>query len=1194
VGCSIFIAAVGAVVSADAAEASRPNFAVSIFNVYAGLPSNVASVVCQTHDGYVWIGTEGGLARFDGVRFTVYRVSNTPALPANLIRVLMEDRSGSLWIGTQRGLCRYRDGVFERIGLDGSAIARMAEGHDDTIWLATLDKGLWEFGPHGLVSHASDPGMPDAASFLMLHVDAGGRVWFAPSNGSLHYFENGTAHRFEFHDAPFERVSWFIQSAPGTYWMTTEKGVFRLRDGQLRPFGPEQGLAAGSINWMGVDRKHRVWIVTNSLHCLQHPDDDRFITITVPGVENCRSIVEDREGSYWVGSAGDGVARIRRSGFRMAAPEGAPLGDNPRTVGIGRDGSVWAGLAGEGLAHLDSAGHTEVLTGGGLLWSVLPASDGSVWVGTRASLFVMKNGNRREVPEYQGIRALLEDSTGAIWIGAENAGVVRYKGGEFTSWSSRIQALQPASVAIRVPIAMAFAEGADGAIYIGLRDTGGLVTVRGETVSVESPSADAPTEDIRAIFPDAEGNIWLGTKSRGLAVHSQGRWWNPDTLSEPFSDHVSAVMEDEVGRLWLGTPKGIVWAPKQDLLAIAHGEPARGTFRLALASDGVRPGVVGAGSFPNSGKAPDGTLWFATRRGLTVVDPREIALNDVKPPVLVERVMVDGSMKSGTAVELPPGTRSLAIEYTALSFVGPSQVLFRYRLEGRDAKWFEAGTRRTALYADLPPGRFVFHVQACNDDGLWNETGASIAIVQRPFFYQTGWFYGCVALGLMGSAFGVFRWRTTALERRNAALERRIAERTAELARSYETLRASEYFYHSLVESLPQIIVRKDVDGRFTYANAAFAEMVGRPLEQIIGHREAELYPPEKAEKFRQDDLRAMETRQTLEFESVAEQRDGSRHYLQIKKVPLYDSQDRPLGVQILFWDTTTFREIEQKLVEARREPIETSRRAGIAEMATGILHNLGNALNSVNTTARLAADRIRESKVSSVGKVAQLLAENNGRLTEFFTSDARGQRLPGYIDQLAGHLTAERREILDDLEKLQASVDHMKELVASQQRYARVSGIVEVVAPSELIEYAMLMNGDSLQRHRITVAREIAPAPKVKIERQKAVQIVTNLIANAKDAIEQADPPERRIRLALRLSAAGRVEISVSDNGIGIAPENLTRIFAFGFTTKENGHGFGLHSSANAAKEMGGSLRAESEGLGRGATFVLELPPAN
>lgn len=413
----------------------------------------------------------------------------------------------------------------------------------------------------------------------------------------------------------------------------------------------------------------------------------------------------------------------------------------------------------------------------------------------------------------------------------------------------------------------------------------------------------------------------------------------------------------------------------------------------------------------------------------------------------------------------------------------------------------------------------------------------------------------------------------------------------AELAKSYEALRESELFYHSLVESLPQSIARKDTAGRFTYVNSVFAKSVQRAPEEIAGRTDADIYPPDIAERNRLADEQVMLKQTALEQESSAVE-GGKKRYFHVKRIPLLDKQGACLGVQVLIWDMTVFRETEEMLRVAQRELVETSRLAGIAEMATGVLHNLGNALNSVNTAVGIAADRVRHSRAVNVTKIAELLEEHRERLPEFLTTDPRGMRTVDYLKRLGRTLEGEQADGLREFDFLREQIEHLNQIVAAQQSYANVAGITEEVQPGELIEYALRICDASLARHEIAVTREFAQTGTVRVQRQKVLQILVNLINNAKDAVKVRPMGERRLNVGTRL-AGDHVQVILADNGEGIPPENLTRIFAFGFTTKPGGHGFGLHSSALAAKEMHGSLLARSEGRGKGATFILDLPLA-
>jgi signal transduction histidine kinase len=281
----------------------------------------------------------------------------------------------------------------------------------------------------------------------------------------------------------------------------------------------------------------------------------------------------------------------------------------------------------------------------------------------------------------------------------------------------------------------------------------------------------------------------------------------------------------------------------------------------------------------------------------------------------------------------------------------------------------------------------------------------------------------------------------------------------------------------------------------------------------------------------------------------------------------------------------------EQEVDRVHKQLLTASHEAGMAEVATGVLHNVGNVLNSVNVSAGLATERLRALKISGVSRVAQLLREQGDRLAQFLTEDLRGRRVPSYLDQLAAQLEDERAEVEKELSGLVANVDHINQIVAMQQSYARVSGFLEPVALAELVEDAIKIHGGALARHGIELARDFEQLPPVLIDKHKVLQILVNLIDNSKHACDAATQAEKRVTIRIQAIGPDREKIEISDTGVGIPPENLTRIFSQGFTTREGGHGFGLHSAVLAAHELGGTLTAQSDGLGHGATFTLELP---
>jgi PAS domain S-box-containing protein len=317
---------------------------------------------------------------------------------------------------------------------------------------------------------------------------------------------------------------------------------------------------------------------------------------------------------------------------------------------------------------------------------------------------------------------------------------------------------------------------------------------------------------------------------------------------------------------------------------------------------------------------------------------------------------------------------------------------------------------------------------------------------------------------------------------------------------------------------------------------------------------------------------------------------DGKVRHIESLAAAVVDSADggsRLVGIDL---DVTERVAAEQRESGLQQQLRDASRQAGMAEVAASVLHNVGNVLNSVNVSASLLADGIRKSKGAGLERVVTLLQEHRDDLGQFIASDERGRHLPGYLEQLSKQLSGERAETLQELDALRANVEHIKEVVAMQQSYAKLAGVAESIDVHKLVEESLRLNADELERQSIKLQRDFAEVPPVTVDKHRVLQILVNLLRNAKHACQATNRTDKCINVRVSRRQDG-VAIAVSDNGIGITPENLKRIFNHGFTTKKNGHGFGLHSGALAARELGGALRVESQGAGHGATFVLELP---
>jgi PAS domain S-box-containing protein len=428
-----------------------------------------------------------------------------------------------------------------------------------------------------------------------------------------------------------------------------------------------------------------------------------------------------------------------------------------------------------------------------------------------------------------------------------------------------------------------------------------------------------------------------------------------------------------------------------------------------------------------------------------------------------------------------------------------------------------------------------------------------------------------------------------------ADLERRVIDRTRDLELAKlsaegvaSSLRVSEEQFRFLSIHVPVGIFRTDATGGFSYANERLLGVLGMDPLIAAGDGWRQAIHPEDREKFLTDWQLALSSGEELARELRVLVGEEVR-WVHVQTRQLRDATGQPQIVGTLA-DVTERKDDERERDRMNRDRLEMSRQAGMAEVATGVLHNVGNVLNSVNVASSLVRDRIRNSSVAQLRKAVLLMEEHSGKLADYLTSDPRGKLLLPYLSALAERLDGERTTMIADMDTVSENVDHIKQIIATQQTFARTGGLTEVVVISDLIDGAVSLSDAGLSRHRIQIVRDYQVIPPVTVDKHKVLQILINLISNAKHAVVNADCDARRIVLRSRVQQ-GSVCIEVEDTGVGIPSENLDGIFRFGFTTKLNGHGFGLHGSALAAKQLHGSLLVHSEGVGRGARFALLVP---
>jgi PAS domain S-box-containing protein len=497
---------------------------------------------------------------------------------------------------------------------------------------------------------------------------------------------------------------------------------------------------------------------------------------------------------------------------------------------------------------------------------------------------------------------------------------------------------------------------------------------------------------------------------------------------------------------------------------------------------------------------------------------------------------------------------------------------------------------------------------------------------QRTFLKLLG-FYGLVVVGIMVVSISLAGFLSSRLgrrithpilelartaqivgEKKDYSVRAVVSSRGDELGRLTESfnemlsriqsqdaaLSLSQQKMEALINSIDGIVWECTPDRiRFTFISRQSKDILGYEPQAWLAKPnfwEEKLQPQNAAKAIQTGhDLAARRQPYSYEYQMIAA--DGRTVWIRESGTVLVE-KGQPVAMRGIFQDITRQKSDAQQLDKLNRQLMDTSRQAGMAEVATGVLHNVGNVLNSVSVSATLVADRLRRSKVVNLRRATALLREQNGRLAEFLTTDPKGKVIPEYLATVADQLAGEQTKLIAQMDSVGQHIEHIKEIVAMQQSYAKVSGVCENLAAAGLVEDALRMNAAAFDRHHIEVVREFADnTPPVRVDRHKVLQILINLLRNAKYAMDAQSGHAKRLVVRVGMASPDRVKITIADNGVGIAPDHVTEIFNRGFTTKKDGHGFGLHSGANAAKEMGGTLTAHSDGPGKGAEFTLELP---
>jgi ligand-binding sensor domain-containing protein len=751
--------------SAPGAAGQVPGVAFANWGTEQGLPSNIAIDITQTRDGYLWLASYDGIVRFDGVAFRLFAESDIPGLDrASFWRVTV-DSAGALWGASESdGLVRYVGGRWtlfrERDGLRSDKVTALLPDTGNVLWVGTRS-GVSRVRDGRIEPLPLPAGMSDLFVTDMAR-DPVGNLWIGTvAEGVLRYRDGRYERPAALSGLTADHVSSLHADADGSVWIGTyDAGITRLRDGVATRLAAGGPGAPRRVNALLRDGEGALWLAAEN--GLFRMEGERAVPVTLPGgraIAQASSLQEDPEGNLWVGSRQGGLFRLRPTAVStVTRADGLP---HDIVFAIDGDGAggAWIATPG-GVAHRTARGVETFTHAGGALpddiaRDLLRSRSGDVWVATNGGLTRIRAGRTVTFGADDGlpddrVRALFEARDGTLWAGTYN-GLAQMRDGRFRSYG-RAEGLPD-------PYILSVFEDRRGTVWVGTQSEGLFRMVNGRFVPGPRELARQP---VFRMMEDADGTLWVGS-ARGLARIRGDSVFLFTTRHGLAGNAVYQALDDGRGRLWLTGSWGVGHVLRAELEAVAAGRART----LALKQFGSRDGMAReASSISRAWRGPDGRLWFGTPAGLAIIDPSRLRSNVRAPTPLIERVVVDDVVhEGGTAVVVPPGSRRLEFHFTAASFVAPEQLDFRYRLEGYDPEWVDGGTRRVAYYTNLPPGRYVFHVQARNEDGVPSVRNPRVELRLRPWFWQTRWFLLLCAAAALAIVLAAHRLRVRMVQR---------------------------------------------------------------------------------------------------------------------------------------------------------------------------------------------------------------------------------------------------------------------------------------------------------------------------------------------------------------------------------------------------------------------------------------------
>ena len=1155
-----------AVVHCGAAESAtlpaRTEYLTEVWDTDRGLPSSSGLALAQTADGYLWVATFEGLARFDGVKFDTVSHGTNPEFPGKAVTSLLVDRLGRLWAGSDQGIACLEHGHWRVYGETGGKALKFAsslfEDRDGNL-MATVGERLLRLEQDRFVPVAAPPG----TYLLRAFTSRGGQLWMN-STRQFARLENGAWQSIALPpDMADGVVEGAAPSGDGGVWVAGTTTIQKFRDGSWsKPLRVPAGFHFSYIVRFLEDSEGHLWVGDHAKGLLQFRQDGKVLRFTrEDGLPNLaiRSLMEDREKNIWVGTDGGGLVRLRPRAANVF-DEGQGLNEIViDSVAERASGGMMVATYGGGLVRFDEAGKRfsqpieqpglKGMAADSLVLSVLEDHTGTIWAGVYGrGIFRIRGASiEQTMPRDLGgaiPKSLLEDSRQTVWIGT-NAGVSSFRDGQFHLYGKDAG----------LPRADwdALAEDGHGGVWAGGPE--GLFHLQDGQFQMFLPPGVKQYGPIRCLFSGRDGALWIGVDGRGLDRLREGRLTSYGPAQGMPVTTPASIIENDQGYLWMGTIRhGLARITLASLDAVAAGRQAKLDVLWMTREDGLSTNQFRSTHQPAVWKGKDGRLWFATLKGLAVVDPTRIRRNGVIPPVVIEAVgfgaeRIPVHPNALQEVSVPPGSRGLQVFYTATSLTAPSRVRFQYQLEGRDRDWRDA-TERSASFGELRPADYVFRVRAANSDGLWNPDPAVLKIHVLPFVWETWWFrlLGAVSLAL-GTAFLVYSSQRRRLRTKTEQLRHEKSLRR-DIERLQSVLKISEERFSKAFNASPfPLSIAALEDARFMDVNESFLERTGLRREEVIGRTRAEmgLWEDERQRVRFYAELRAQGRVRGLDVEM--HDRKGQVHYL-IVSAEVIELD----GVRCLLSasnDITDRRLLEEQLHQAQK--LE-----GLGRLAGGVAHDFNNLLTVIN------------------GYTDLLLKRDQG-------PDANRKRLE-QIRQ-AGRRAAELTQQLLAFSRKQVIRPEVLDLNAL------------VLETEKMIQHVLPENIQIVTRLEASLRRVMADPGQIH-------QVLLNLALNARDAMPEGGCLSMQTTNAEldgqftskhpEVKPGAYVLLTVSDEGVGMEEAVRSHIFEPFFTTKGVGvgTGLGLATVYGVVRQSGGWIWVHSE-PDKGTSFHIHLPCA-